>query len=81
MIDPRNDARGPGRSTPMPAHPIHALRLIAVAIACAATTAIWRYWDSLDTYTMRTRGEWPFRGPADGPRSVFTTSRRRADQR
>ena len=81
MVDRRNDARGRGWSTPMPPHLLHALRLIAAAIARAATSLVSRLRDSLDTHTVRTRGEWPFRGPADGPRSVFTISQRRKDER
>jgi hypothetical protein len=61
-------------------HLLDALRLTAAATARAATTLVSRCRDSLGTH-MRTRGEWPFRGPADGPRSVFTISQRRKDER
>jgi hypothetical protein len=65
----------------MPPQLLHALRLTAVAIADAAAASISRYRDSLGTGAARSRGEWPFRGPADGPRSVFTIFQRRKDQR
>ena len=54
--------------------PFGALRLAAVAVAQAVGALIVRYCDGLGA--TRSRGEWPFRGPADGPHNGFPMSRR-----
>ena len=79
MADRPDDLRASGRSAGTPPHLFQALRLTAVAIAQAAAALLSRYRDSLATGAVRSRGEWPIRGPADGPRSMF--SQRWKDQR
>jgi hypothetical protein len=75
MSDRPDDLRGNGRSAGRPPHLFQALWLSPVAIAHAAGALISRYRDSLGTRAARTRGEWPFRGPAGGPHGGFTIPR------
>jgi hypothetical protein len=79
MADRPDDLRASGRSACPPSHLVRALRLSAVAVAHATAALLSQYRDSLGTGAARSRGEWPFRGPADGPRSAF--SQRWKDQR
>jgi hypothetical protein len=80
MADRPDDLQASGRSAGGPARLFRAVRLTAVAMAHAAGALIPRYVESLGR-AARSRGEWPFRGPADGPHSGFTISRRWKDQR
>jgi hypothetical protein len=76
MADRPEDLRAGGRSASGPARPFQALRLAVVGIAHAAGTLTSGWRESLDAPAAHSRGEWPFRGPADGPHNGFTVSRR-----